>query len=84
MTEIDYFKLICDLKEEFELKFGIDATHLIIGIEDFYNMEKSQNLIDRFKYIRDTVSMGVLGGYIAGLFIIKTQSIKGIKVAYIP
>jgi len=79
---IDYFVLINKLKEQFEIKVGVEPTHLIVSIEEYYKIENSKELLDRLKYIKDTTKT-VLGSYIAGLKVIKTQNIKGIKVAYL-
>lgn len=81
MTNIDYFKLICDLKENFEEVYGMEASHLIVGYHQYYDMERSESLFERFKYIKDVTVNGVVGNYIAGLRVIKTQSIEGIYVA---
>jgi len=79
---LDYFVLINKLKEEFELKNGLEPTHLIVSINDYYKMENSEDLLKRLIYIKDT-TQGIVGNYILGLRIIKTQSIEGIKVAYL-
>jgi hypothetical protein len=81
VMEMDYFKLINELKKQFELKTGLEPTHLIVSIEEYYNIENSSSLLERLKYIRDT-TQGLLGEYILGLRIIKTNNIGGIKVAY--
>lgn len=76
---IDYFVEISKLREKYEEQTGLEATHLIIGFKDYYKMENSKALFDRLKYVKDT-TQGVLGTYIVGLQIIKTQSIEGYMV----
>ena len=80
--EIDYFEIINNLKKDFYKKNGNEATHLIVGIEEYYNMENSKTIIDRLIYIKDTVSNGALGSYILGLKVIKTKDIKGMRIGY--
>ena len=79
---IDYFTYINKLKEKYELKTGLEPTHLIVDINNYYKMENSEDLLKRLIYVKDT-TQGVLGNYIAGLKIIKTQNIEGIKVGYL-
>lgn len=79
---IDYFKAINKLKEQFELETGLEPTHLIVGIEDYYKMENSDNLLQRLIYVKDT-SQGVVGSQILGLKILKTRNIERIKVGYL-
>lgn len=79
---IDYFTYINKLKEQYELKTGMEATHLIVDVEEYYKIENSEELLKRLIYVKDT-SQGVLGSYLVGLKVIKTQNIKGIKVGYL-
>ena len=79
---VDYFKLINKLKEQYELKTGFEPTHLIASIKECYNIENSDELLERLIHIKDTTK-GLLGSYLCGLKVIKTQNIEGIKVGYI-
>ena len=76
---IDYFVLINKQKEEYESKTGLEPTHIIVNINEYYKMENSESLLERLIYIKDT-TQGVLGTHICGLKVVKTQSIRGIKV----
>jgi len=76
--EIDYFNLISKLKKEYYDCYGFEATHLIISMDQYFDLENSQGLIDRLKYVKDTSNP--LGSYILGLKIVKTSDIDGLAV----
>ena len=78
--EIDYYELVSKLKHKFEEKYYIEPTHLILGLEDYRKMDMSPSLLERLKYIKDTTH-GVVGRYLAGMKVIRTINMKGIRVA---
>ena len=77
--DIDYYKLVSELRNEFEERYALEPTHLIVGTEDYYKMDMSPSLYEKLKYIKDT-TQGVVGSILAGMRVIKSSNMKGIKV----
>ena len=79
--EIDYFEVINELIHQYGKKLDVEANHLIIGIKEMFELESSNSLLKRLKYIK--TSQGLLGTYILGLKVIVSKDIKGMHVAYL-
>lgn len=82
MRDVDYFRLINELKEKFELETSLQPTHLFVNVKEYYKIENSESLLARLIHIKDT-TQGVLGHYILGLKVVKCINFEGIRVGYL-
>jgi len=78
--DVKYFEIIAKMRQDFEHKYGENPTHIILGIDDYYNIENSADLLDRLIGIKDTTK-GLIGTTLMGMRVIKSADFEGISVA---
>jgi len=74
----DWFDQILKAKNKYLQKFGYEPNTILINLVDCEGLENE--IIDKLKYIRDTISSEPLGTYLLGLKVIKTLDIEKFKV----